>query len=110
MKNNEFFKTISNGKHLTDGERRAICAWENGIEKNVNFPLLTDVFWLKEIPDFLETVKKSGLKRFGFFSTSTIDTESIVIISEHGWKIAGIFEFDKNPFTKAKGLIFELED
>ena len=110
MKNNEFFKAISNGKPSNDGELRAIRAWKNGIEKNVNFPFLSDNFWLKEIPDFLEAVKKSGFKRFGFFSTSTVDLKAIVIFMEHGWKIAGTFEFDTTPFEKAKGLIFELED
>ena len=112
MKDNEFFKIMSKKTTLTHGEEKAICAWEKGIALNENFPLLVDFFglWHREIKDFLETIKKSGLKKFGFFSTSTQDCQHIVAFIENGWKIAGTFEFDRTPFEKAKGLIFELSD
>ena len=114
MKNNEFFKTMSKKTTLTDGEEKAFWAWEQGISKNENFPFLFLVKFFallpQEIKDFLETIKKSGLKKFGFFSTSTQDCQHIVAFIENGWKMAGMFEFDRTPFEKAKGLIFEFSD
>ena len=111
MKNNEFFKTISNSDTVTAGEHYALNAWEKGIEENQNFPILSHFgFEAKNVSEFLETIKKSGLKKFGYYGTSTDDLEKIVIFTEHGLKIAGTFEFNPTHFEKVKGLIFEFTD
>ena len=112
MKNNEFFKALRNSENVTVGECTAFNAWCDGIRAKADFPVLKNSIWDKDVSDFLGTMAKAGIKKFGFFSKSTGDLRNIVAFTKAGWAITGTFEIP-NAFEEYKpdeGLVFESRD
>ena len=113
MKNNEFFKALESQKNHKWGEINALNAWRNGIEKNLDFPVLTNSIWKTDVADFLKSMNEAGFKKFGFFATSSIAVKTIVAFTKAGWKLTDIVKFydhihyDWLGLHDIEGLVFE---
>ena len=113
MKNNEFFRALRSQENHTWGEVNALDAWHKGIEKHLDFPLLTNSIWEKDIADFLKSMNEAGIKKFGFYARSTLAVENIVAFTKAGWKFTGIIKFNDHlqydwlGLSPLEGLVFE---
>ena len=110
MKNNKFFKALK-GKTATVGIRNAYYAWDYGVSKNLDFPLLSNVSMNDDavVADFLTAIEQAGFDKFGLYGTSTADLATVISFIKTGWKVAGIFKFEFSNVIKPEfreGLLF----
>ncbi len=109
MENNEFFNALRYREDITIGECHAFNAWFDGIRAKADFPLLKYPMQDKDIADFLETMAKAGIEKFGFLSKSTGDFHNIMAFLKAGWELTGTFEIPSEfeGYKPDKGAFFE---
>ena len=93
---------------------RAVCWNEN--EKNPDELCVRDFCWEKELPDFVETLRRFGITEFVTIDSSTALMRTIHGLQECGCKFAGtaivdkkkIWRDDEDPYEHQQGLRFTL--
>lgn len=94
---NVYFENLRTRKDLTSGEIRAYQTYENDF-------VLDGFLWEREVEDFVNTLRKGGVKTFAYVSNSTAVMNNFHDLIKNGCKFV-------EPCTTEdgyKGLRFEV--
>lgn len=113
---NEYFKEMLNNIDKYDttgdeefpyskGQMEALRAYEEALEF-INCSILpnedcaavvNECLWDRDIPDFVETLQKAGIKEFHYISKNTGLLENIYYLAQEGWWIEGTCRITRRP-------------
>ena len=90
MKENRFFNSIpENGE--TSGTYKALWAYRHSIERGTDEFEMSDFLWKNEVKDFVETLRKAGIRSFVYTNTSTATMMVLHLLVENGCRMEGLY-------------------
>jgi hypothetical protein len=110
----EYSNWIAENKDIpfpfTDGANRAYRAWEDSIESNTDELILSDI-WDREVADFVDTLRKAGIKEFIYTEHSTALMENIHLFAAEGCTMTGLYTRIRKEIwgeTEIQGIRFSV--
>ena len=113
MKNHTYFSTIpAHGE--TGGKYKALWAYRNSVCRNLDELELSEFLWKTEVKDFLDTLKKAGIKSFVVTDHSTGLMEMLHQLQANGCTLEGLCTITRSetPYEDAQnvnGIRFTLD-
>lgn len=75
---------------FTQGESKAYRAWAGSLARKQTEMEMSDFLFDTEVKDFIETLKKAGIKSFVYTNTSTAVMENIHAFAAEGCTLTGL--------------------
>ena len=75
---------------ISQGACKAYRAWRNSIRRNEDELEMDDFCWEREVEDFLNTLRKAGIKTFVYTNQSTAVMENLHAFAANGCTMTGL--------------------
>lgn len=75
---------------ISQGACKAYRAWKNSIRRNEDEVEMDDFCWEREVEDFLNTLRKAGIKTFVYTNQSTAVMENLHAFAANGCTMTGL--------------------
>ena len=72
------------------GEGKAYRAWSSSVDRSQTEFEMDDFLWETEVHDFVETLRKAGVKSFVYTNESTAVMENLHAFAAEGCELAGL--------------------
>lgn len=111
---NKYFSKLAGTNGQSSGTYKAYWAFTQSIDRQTEELELSDSLWNTEVKDFVEALRKGGIKSFVVTDHSTGLMENIWLLTENGCTLDGpcIVRRAETPYEDAeliKGLRFTLD-
>ena len=72
------------------GVSKAYRAWATSISRKQDALEMDDFLWEKEVPDFIDTLRRAGVQTFVYTNQSTATMENLHAFEKEGCKMRGL--------------------
>ena len=102
--NNTFFSKIAGKDGEASGTYKALWAFRNSIVRGSEELEAGEYIWNHEVKDFVEALRKAGIKTFVVTSNSTSLLDELHHLEENGCKLEGLCQIRRvaTPFQDAE--------
>lgn len=111
--NNTYFSKLAGKDGETSGTYKALWAFRNSIIRGTDELEASEYIWKNEVKDFVEALRKAGIKTFVVTTNSTSLLDELHMLEENGCKLEGLCQVRRaeTPFQDAElvnGLRFRV--
>ena len=87
--NNKYIERLKKASRLSTGTRKALMAWDNSIQWPDELEL-SEILWQEEVGDFLDTLRRAGVKSFVCTYQGTGLMKNMHAFKAHGCTLIGL--------------------
>ena len=113
MKENKYFNSLKkNGE--SSGTYKAYWAYRHTLERGTAEFEMSDFLWKNEVMDFIQALRKAGIKSFVYTNASTSTITVLHLLVENGCKMEGLYKLTRpeTPYSdeeEVPGIRFTLD-